>query len=61
VNEILEEYFKECIDIELSPIPLQDARRILDSLMMELFAVSRVNDIKRSGKNQRGFSNVRFQ
>jgi P4 family phage/plasmid primase-like protien len=61
VKEILEEYFKECIDNELSPIPLQDTRKMLDSLMMELFAVSRVNDIKRLGKSQRGFSNVRFK
>jgi hypothetical protein len=61
VNEILEEYFKECIDNELEPVPLDDARKMLDSLMMELFAVSRSNSVRRSGRNQRGFSNVCFR
>jgi phage/plasmid-associated DNA primase len=59
--EILEQYYRDCIDEELSPVPLSDARKILDSLMMELFGVSRSGSILRDGKNQRGFSGVRFR
>jgi hypothetical protein len=60
VNEILEGYFRDCIGRGISAIPLDAAGRILPGLISELFGVMRVNDIKRMGKNQRGFSKVRF-
>jgi hypothetical protein len=60
VKEIVERYFSDCLNHGLSPIHLDTVSRILPALMSELFGVLRVNDIRRLGKNQRGFSQVKF-
>jgi len=60
-GEILEEYFKDCISNNLQPLELDKARRSLDALMMDLFAVRRSNSIRRNNKNQTGFLMVKFK
>jgi P4 family phage/plasmid primase-like protien len=60
-TEILECYTSYCISAGWIPTPLRLAQQQLDDLMLELFGTAKVNDIKRDGKNQRGFRYVRFR
>jgi len=60
-TEILERYTSYCISAGWSPTPLRLAQSSLDDLMLELFSAAKVHDIKRDGKNQRGFRYVRFR
>jgi hypothetical protein len=50
VTEILEAHYNECIQNDLTPIAFDDARRLLETLMMEIFGVSKSNSIKRPRK-----------
>jgi putative DNA primase/helicase len=60
-DEIITEYNRYAIDAGWNPTPRTLAQRQLEDLMLELFSVVKVNDIKRDGKNQRGFRNVRIR
>jgi P4 family phage/plasmid primase-like protien len=61
VAEIITEYNRYAIDVGWTPIPIAVAQRQLDDLMLELFGVAKVNCVKRDGKAQRGFFNIRFR
>jgi hypothetical protein len=61
VNEIIEEYYKDCASKQWSPEPAGDARSKLEDFMMEYFGASKSNSVKREGKDQRGFFHVRFR
>jgi putative DNA primase/helicase len=61
IAEIITEYNRYAIDAGWTPIPIAVAQRQLDDLMLELFGVPKANCVKRDGKAQRGFFNVRFR
>lgn len=60
VAEIMESYFEFCPGRGWEPLTPQQAQAQLPHLMLELFRVSRRNDIKR-GTSVRGFSGVGFK
>ena len=61
VAEIVQGYNQFAIDNGWSPLPIAIVQRQLEDLMMELFSTPRSNCVKRDGKDQRGFFNVRFR
>lgn len=61
VDEILSAYVRYALAAEWIPTPRTLAERQLPDLMLELFGTPKSNDIKRNGKNQRGFSKIRFR
>jgi phage/plasmid-associated DNA primase len=61
VGEIIAEYNRYCVKAEWAPIPATIAQRQLEQLMLELFGVVKVKCVKRDGKDQRGFFNVRIR
>jgi P4 family phage/plasmid primase-like protien len=60
-SEILEAYADWCERKQIEPIPEFVAQKQLPHLMLELFKVSKSNDIDRNGKNLRGFARVAFK
>jgi len=59
--EILEGYAEWCEQKGIDPIPEFVAQKKLPGLMLELFKVSKANDILRGEKNNKGFSKVAFK
>lgn len=57
-TEIVERYAEYCPTQGWVALPITVVQRQLESLMLELFATVKVNDISRGGKGQRGFRNV---
>ncbi len=61
VNEIVEAYYKDCACNGWTPQAVSTVRSDLDDFMLEFFGVCKSNCIKRDGKDQRGFFNIRFR
>jgi phage/plasmid-associated DNA primase len=61
VNEIVGTYYKDCASNQWTPQAVSIVRSDLDDFMLELFGVCKSNCVKRDGKDQRGFFNVRFR
>jgi hypothetical protein len=60
VAQIVETYFEFCPERGWEPLTAQQTQAQLTHLMLEIFRVSRRNDIKR-GTNVRGFAGVGFK
>jgi putative DNA primase/helicase len=61
VNEIVEAYYKDCASNQWTPQAVTIVRSDLDDFILELFGVCKSNCVKRDGKDQRGFFNIRFR
>lgn len=59
--EIIERYSLFCVHKGWDMVPAATVERELPDIMTQLFAVSKAHDIKRDGKNVRGFSKVKFR
>ncbi len=60
-TEIIEAYAEYCPLKGWNPKPITIIQRELQSLVLELFATSKSNSIKRDGKSTRGFRRVTFK
>jgi phage/plasmid-associated DNA primase len=61
VNELVEAYAAYCPERKWQPLPITEVQNKLETLMLELFGVTKRHDVKRNDKNQRGFSGVRLR
>jgi phage/plasmid-associated DNA primase len=61
ISEIVEKYAEFCPTQGWNPLPITVVHRSLEGLMLELFHVSKVHDVKREGRSVRGFSQVAFK
>jgi hypothetical protein len=61
VNELVEAYAAYCPERKWQPLPITEVQNKLETLMLELFGVTKRHDVKRNEKNQRGFSGVRLR
>jgi phage/plasmid-associated DNA primase len=61
MNEVLDRYYKHCLDNDLNSLGTKDARRELDELMRELFGKTRSNSIQREGKNAIGYPKMKWR
>jgi P4 family phage/plasmid primase-like protien len=61
VNELVEAYAAYCPERKWQPMPVTEVHSSLESLMLELFGVTKRHDVQRNGKSARGFSGVSFQ
>jgi len=61
VFELVEKYMKFCADSGWIPVPSNIVNRQLDDILLELFAVSKSNSIKRNDTAVRGYRNLRFR
>lgn len=60
-EEIVTEYIDDCIKIkQWTPIASATAEKRLPDLMLRNFSTARCNDVKRNGKNRRGYWKVRW-
>ena len=57
-DELCEEYSRFCDERDWRPLPLREVERMLPDLMLELFNVSKRNDVRRDGKSRRGYFGV---
>jgi phage/plasmid-associated DNA primase len=60
VNELVEEYAAYCPEKKWQALPITEVQNKIETLMLELFGVTKRHDVKRNEKNQRGFSGVRL-
>jgi putative DNA primase/helicase len=61
VNELVEAYASYCPERKWHALPITEVQSNLETLMLELFGVTKRHDIKRDNKSQRGFGGVTFQ
>ena len=61
VNELVEAYAAYCPERKWQALPITEVQNKLETLMLELFAVTKRHDVKRNEKNQRGFSGVKLR
>lgn len=61
VNEIVQAYAEYCPMKGWSPLPITVIQRQVEGLMLELFQTTKVHDIDRAGKSQKGFRHVTFK
>ncbi len=57
-DELCEEYSRYCENLDWRPLSRREVERMLPDLMLELFNVSKRNDIRRDGKSRKGYSGV---
>lgn len=60
-SEIIEAYALYCPEQGWNALPITVVQRQLESLMLELFGVVKVNDIRRNDRSQRGFRSVAWK
>jgi putative DNA primase/helicase len=61
VEEIATEYIEDCIEVkQWTPLPVVTIEKRLPDLMLRLFGTAKTHDVKRNGKNRRGFWKVRW-
>jgi hypothetical protein len=60
-NEILEAYYQSCIEGDLNSLPTKEASRALTEIIKDLFGRSLSGSLKRDGKNQKGFSKLKWR
>jgi putative DNA primase/helicase len=58
VTELVEAYALYCPERKWRALPITEVQAHLETLMLELFGVTKRHDIKRGERNQRGFSGV---
>jgi len=56
--ELMEAYFAYCPERKWRAMPITEVHSSLETLMLELYGVTKRHDIKRDDKSQRGFSRV---
>ena len=62
VEEITTEYIEDCIKVkQWTPLPVTTVEKRLPDLMQRLFGTAKAHDLKRNGKNRRGFWKVRWR
>jgi len=60
-NELLDAYYKHCIDNELNSLSTKEANKALVEIMKDLFGRTLINSVKRDGRSQKGFSGVKWR
>lgn len=60
VNELVEAYGTYCPERRWQALPITEVHEKLEGLMLDLFSVTKVHDVKRNDKCQRGFKRVRL-
>jgi len=53
-NELLDAYYKHCIDNELNSLSTKEANKALVEIMKELFGRTLINSVKRGGGSSSG-------
>jgi phage/plasmid-associated DNA primase len=61
VNELVEDYAAYCPEKKWQALPITEVQNKIETLMLDLFGVTKRHDVKRNGKNQRGFSGVKLR
>jgi putative DNA primase/helicase len=61
VTELVEAYAAYCPERKWQALPITEVQSNLETLMLELFGVTKRHDIERNDKSQRGFRGVRFR
>jgi putative DNA primase/helicase len=61
VTELVEAYAGYCPERKWQAMPITEVQAKLETLMLELFGVTKRHDVERNGKNQRGFGGVRLR
>ncbi len=60
VTELIESYAAYCPERKWRAMPINEVQAQLETLMLDLFGVTKRHDIQRNQKGQRGFSGVTF-
>ena len=60
VTELVEAYAAFCPERKWQALPITEVQSNLETLMLEIYGVTKRHDIKRNDKGQRGFSGVGF-
>jgi phage/plasmid-associated DNA primase len=61
VTELVEAYAAYCPERKWQAMPITEVHAKLETLMLDLFGVTKRHDVKRNDKNQRGFGGVRLR
>jgi P4 family phage/plasmid primase-like protien len=61
VTELVEAYAAYCPERKWQALPITEVQANLETLMLELFGVTKRHDIQRKEKSQRGFDGVAFK
>ena len=61
VTELVEAYAAFCPERKWQALPITEVQSNLETLMLEIYGVTKRHDIKRNDKGQRGFSGVAFR
>ena len=61
VTELVEAYAAYCPERKWQAMPITEVHAKLETLMLDLFGVTKRHDVKRKEKNQRGFGGVRLK
>ena len=61
VTELVEAYAAFCPERKWQALPITEVQSHLETLMLEIYGVTKRHDIKRNDKGQRGFNGVAFQ
>jgi hypothetical protein len=62
VDEISTEYIEDCIKAkQWTPLSVATVEKRLPDMMQRFFGATKAHDVKRNGKNRRGFWNVRWR
>jgi putative DNA primase/helicase len=61
VTELVEAYAAYCPERKWQALPITEVQAKLETLMLEIYGVTKRHDIQRNDKSQRGFSGVTFQ
>ena len=61
VTELVEAYAAFCPERKWQALPITEVQSNLETLMIEIYGVTKRHDIKRNDKGQRGFNGVAFQ
>jgi len=59
-QEIIDRYSKDCVQHDITPLPIREIENTLSGLMFELFGRSLSHSIKRDDKGQRGYSRIKW-
>ena len=61
VTELVEAYAAYCPERKWQAMPITEVQANLETLMLEIYGVTKRHDIERNDKSQRGFSGVTFR
>jgi phage/plasmid-associated DNA primase len=61
-EDIITEYIEDCVKVkQWTPVSASTAEKRLPDLILRGFGIGKSNDVKRAGKDKRGFWNVRWR